>query len=330
MVWGTFEEFSYGLCPECGVLWLITPPADISKYYAHYYSLQAPGTTTQQQVAPVMKRAIRMLRSRQFHRFTNAIINRLHRFFLRKGRYAFNAIMQNDLSSFESSYDTGYSLNLCAMFGLGLRPNSRILDFGSGTGQFVLEMSQLGFSNIIGLDPFIESDIVFPTGARVYKGSLSSIHDSIGTFDVITLHHTFEHIPNPFEVAEKIAHLLNQKGVLVLRFPNIGSPHFKRYRENWWGIHAPRHYFLYSRKSLEIVFEQVGIKIYHVKCDSEYDHYLYSQEYELGIPDNSRYSIRSGSQGSFTHDEINYWKQKARLLNRALVGDWIVYYLRHK
>ena len=244
--------------------------------------------------------------------------------------YGFHAICKNDLSAYECSYDMGFPLNVCSMFGSGLKADSKILDYGCGKGEFVFEMSRLGFHEIIGMDPFLKDEIVFPTGARVIPGSRFRLSDSPNSYDVITMHHVLEHIENPFEVVRTIAGSLNKGGTLLVRIPNIGSPHFHRYRGNWWGFHAPRHFFLYSRKSLEIVLGTVGLEIVFTKCDSEYDHYLYSQEYELDIADNSPFSFRNGADGIFTRSEMRYWKEKSKRLNHALVGDSIAYYIKHK
>ena len=318
MVWGTREKFHYGICPDCGVAWLMDPPEDIGHYYKDYYSLD--GKPSQ-----MAARIFRMLRNGLFGQFFGNATRRICQPFY---NFAARAIAKNDLAAFESSYDSGFSLNVCSLFGLGLGTDSRVLDYGSGTGEFVLDLSQIGFKNVLGVDPFLKEDIVFVTGAKVVRGDLAELKASSQTFDLITLHHAFEHIPNPFEVAAELRALMHPKSVLLLRFPNVGSPHFMRYRGNWLGLHAPRHYFLHSRKSLELVFNPVGMEIYHVKCDSEYDHYLYSQEYELDIPDNSPFSFRAGHSGIFTGGELRYWKAKAKRFNRALVGDWIVYYLR--
>ena len=320
MVLGTRERFRYGLCQDCGVAWLMNPPADIGKYYDKYYSLEKSSPQ-------LAKRVIRMLRNGLFGQLLGAVGKEVRS---RLYNYGFRSISKNDLSAYECSYDLGFPLNVCSMFGMGLNTKSKILDYGSGNGEFVSEMSRLGFCDIIGMDPFLKNEIVFSTGGKVVPESQFSVADWSKAFDVITMHHVFEHIDNPFGVAKTAADCLKKEGTLLLRFPNIASPHFQEYRGNWWGIHAPRRYFLHSRRSLEIVFAEVGMEIVYTKCDSEYDHYLYSQEYELDIPDNSPHSFRSGSAGVFTRNEIRYWKQKAKKLNRALVGDSIVYYLRHR
>ncbi len=318
MVLGTRERFRYGICPDCGVAWLMDRPDDIGRYYKNYYSLES-------RPAQLLERTVRMLRSGLFGQFWGAAITRVCQPFY---NFAARAIRRKDLSAFESSYDSGYSLHVCSLFGLGLGPDCRILDYGSGKGDFVLELSNLGFKNVTGADPFLAENIVFPNGAKVNRGDLSSLKSSGETYDLITLHHVFEHVPNPFEVARDLRVLMHERTVLVVRVPNVGSPHFRRYRGNWSGLHAPRHYFLYSRKGMDLIFNPAGIEIFHVRCDSEYAHYLYSQEYALDIDHNSRFSFRAGNTGIFTGAELRYWKAKSKRFNRALVGDWIVYYLR--
>jgi 2-polyprenyl-3-methyl-5-hydroxy-6-metoxy-1,4-benzoquinol methylase len=329
-VCGTGEVFDYLECSACGVVWLTNPPDDMKKYYENYYSMSMISGTNK---SNFLHRIVQKLTVGGIGCLTRSSINRRHAAINRTfGKWWIaRAIRDNrGVENYISPHLCGFSLNACALLGLGLSKDASILDYGSGDGEFVEEMFRLGFKNTVGMDPFIEKDLMLPSGGMVFSGDMKGNTHRIGLFDLITLNHSFEHIPNPAEIATLLLRHLKDDGVIVLRFPNVGSVHFKQYRENWWGLHAPRHYFLHTKKSLEEIFVPLGAEIRYVKCDSCYDHYLYSQEYELGIYDQSPYSFRRGNNGIFTNSELRYWKKKTRLLNRALVGDWIVYYIAKK
>jgi len=180
---------------------------------------------------------------------------------------------------------------------------------------------------MVGVDPYLDETVRLASGAKVSKSFAECMETQERGFDLITLNHVYEHVDDPRSVARQLCEVLAPDGVMVIRIPSIKSPHFKQYRGDWWNLHAPRHLFLYSQEAIELLFAEHGLEIIHTKCDSQADHYLYSQEYFVGITDASPLSIRNGGRGIFTGKEIEYWKEKAQSLNAALLGDWIVYYL---
>ena len=153
-----------------------------------------------------------------------------------------------------------------------------------------------------------------------------------GQWDLIMLHHTFEHVPSPTATAKLISERLAPGGRCLLRFPNIDSVEFARYGENWWGIHAPRHYHLLSRNALERVFANTGLSVERVWCDSMTEHYFYSYEYSLDISDGDPASVRKQGVPSarWNETEIAHIERNVGWYNKQLIGDWIVYVLRKR
>ena len=73
--------------------------------------------------------------------------------------------------------------------------------------------------------------------------------------------HSFEHMENPFEVMNQSNRLLNKNKFLLVRIPVADSYAFKHYRENWCSLDAPRHLFLHTKKSIELLAKQSGFEI---------------------------------------------------------------------
>ena len=69
---------------------------------------------------------------------------------------------------------------------------------------------------------------------------------SDNSFDLITLWHVLEHLPDPEETFKKIFNLLNKSGYLIIAVPNVYSIEKDHYRENWAGFDVPRHLWHFS------------------------------------------------------------------------------------
>ena len=97
--------------------------------------------------------------------------------------------------------------------------SGKLLDVGAGGGGFTYVSSQLGFDST-GIEP----NIGYSNYAKdqyqvnVKTAQLTDIDDK---FDVITMFHVMEHIPNPVKTFKKLYDLLNENGVLFIEVPNI-------------------------------------------------------------------------------------------------------------
>lgn len=309
MVHGTRESFTYSLCGACGTLALIDPPADLTAYYQNYYSTSALDSG-------------RLNGSSWLSRhFTNHLKRWLLRYSIcgdgLLARYIYHRKTVDSL---------GWGPVFSELRNLGFRvsPRTRFLDVGSGSGGSLNVLAIAGFSNLTGCDPFIDKEInLFPRG-KILKVAIDGVK---GLFDIVMFHHSLEHIPDPASSLKSASGLLAPGGVIVLRFPNIASVEFLKHKENWWGIHAPRHFFIPSHDAVRIMASYAGLEILKSYCDSRFDHYLYSTEYQLDIHDRHPLSFRADSKGLWTELELENARQKANLFNRKMCGDWIAYIL---
>jgi 2-polyprenyl-3-methyl-5-hydroxy-6-metoxy-1,4-benzoquinol methylase len=228
MVNGTREPFDYQLCNACGTLYLVNPPADIGRYYSSYFS-----TNWLADSAPAQRNFKDWLKLHVKNRLCRAAMNH-------PGKLASKIL--DRLISLPPFY--GFQ----ALHRLNLSGDAAILDVGCGNGMIVEALDRIGFSHIYGCDPFIKHEKTFRNGARLLK---TELRDMPGARDLIMLHHCFEHVPDPAATAQLIAERLKPRGRCLLRFPNVDSVEFTRYGENWWGLHAPRHYYLLFTKRPE-------------------------------------------------------------------------------
>lgn len=133
-----------------------------------------------------------------------------------------------------------------------------ILDVGCGSDALMLQyLSQRGFSKLYGVDPFIKEDITIGH-AKILKKRLQDIQ---GTFDIITLNHSFEHMPDQYGVLAHCKKLLAGNGTIILRIPTVSSYAWQQYREYWANLDAPRHLFLHSDKSINLLIDACGLQV---------------------------------------------------------------------
>ena len=103
------------------------------------------------------------------------------------------------------------------------KTSGTLLDVGAGIGQF-LYLAQDGFK--------VKGTEVCDSAVRLARekynidlisGSLEDINFEDTKFDVITLFHVLEHVPNPSQTIEKCKALLSEKGILIIAVPNDAS-----------------------------------------------------------------------------------------------------------
>jgi 2-polyprenyl-3-methyl-5-hydroxy-6-metoxy-1,4-benzoquinol methylase len=157
-----------------------------------------------------------------------------------------------------------------ALFSVGkltLPKDSRILDIGSGSGALIDKLKRLGYSNIMGIDPFINHDIkVNNDTVEIRKNTIHEL-DEKESFDLIMFHHSFEHMPNPLEVLLDAKKHLKKNGIILIRTP-IVSYAFEKYGCNWFQIDAPRHFFIYSINAMKLLIDKAELKLKDTYFDS--------------------------------------------------------------
>jgi hypothetical protein len=76
-----------------------------------------------------------------------------------------------------------------------------------------------------------------------------------GTYHALLFNHAFEHVPNPRELLQKAAAMLEPGGCVVVRIPLADSFAFFHYGADWFQWDAPRHQNLFTRDSFRRLAE---------------------------------------------------------------------------
>jgi len=213
--------------------------------------------------------------------------------------------------------------DLAAIAHMGIPRDCRILDVGCGAGKLLLQLSTVGYKNLTGVDPFVESDLDYGNGVRVKKCSLTDLaHTAKTSWDLIMFHHSFEHIPDQLETLQAVTRLLAPKGSCVIRIPIIGHA-WEEYGTDWVQLDPPRHFFLHTENSLEVLSQKAGLKVISIEHDSYSFQFWGGELYRRGIP----MSTAGVPQRFFSAKQLRDFTQKSAELNAARRGDQAVFAL---
>lgn len=304
MMFGTRDEFEYLECGKCGTLQIVEIP-DLSKYYPkEYYSL---GEVEDVEFASNLKRKIAA---------------RLAGSYLTKGKNLLGKYVVENKDWVDFHFPPSLKESV-----LELSLHSRILDFGCGTGKLLQILYQFGFRDLIGADAFIDSDIFYPNGIKIYKKTLAELSPH---FDLIMLHHSFEHLPEPLETLREIYKLLGKDGFCLVRIPVVNFA-WEKYGVNWVQLDPPRHLFLYTEKSFRFLAGKAGFSVEKIIYDSEEFQFWASEYYAKNIAMNGENWFNGNFDESiFDEQQFLEWKTEAVKLNNENKGDQACFYLRKK
>ena len=187
------------------------------------------------------------------------------------------------LYQFVKSYSLKKKLSLLNSFN---SEEKNLLDIGCGTGDFLLTCKNNGW-NVVGVEPnskaknLADSKLNFNENTSVYS-DLEKLANH--KFDVITLWHVLEHVPNLEDYILKLKSLLKPKGILVVAVPNYKSYDAIYYKQFWAAFDVPRHLWHFSKKSIQLLFSDVKMNVVKIKpmlFDSFYVSLL-SETYKTG------------------------------------------------
>ena len=156
-----------------------------------------------------------------------------------------------------------------------------LLDIGAGTGDFLLTAKQNGW-NTIGVEPSEKAK-----GIAIGKGiqfSDSTEELESNSFDVITMWHVLEHVPNLEIQIKELKRLVKPNGTIIIAVPNFKSYDANYYGKFWAAFDVPIHFWHFSKTAIKLLFEKEDIKLEKVlpmKFDSFYVSLL-SEKYKNG------------------------------------------------
>jgi len=197
------------------------------------------------------------------------------------------------------------------------RPNGRpirVLDLGCGSGRFLAHLAARGCEcHGTELTPLTAQRAAALQGVRIRTDPLTSDAYPEAHFDVISLWHVLEHLPDPDQALRQCRRWLAPDGLLMLAVPNIDSWQARLFRGAWFHLDPPFHLFHYSPVSLRACLEANGFEttaIAHLCWQYNPYGFLQSLLNAVGFPRDELYDLLKGNRSD----------PFLRLLAQALCG----------
>lgn len=161
------------------------------------------------------------------------------------------------------------------------KSKGNLLDIGAGTGDFLNEANKQGWTTL-GYEPNNSAKILAENKGVVFTEDIFVLPNA--SFDVITMWHVLEHVPNLEEYIANLKRLLKPSGTIIIAVPNYKSFDAQYYGRFWAAYDVPRHLWHFSKSSIKRLFSDHDLKLFHVKpmwFDSFYVSML-SEKYKTG------------------------------------------------
>lgn len=293
---GLLENFDYQLCANCGTMQLLQVPNNLGKYYPNddYYSFNMKLDANNKQDV------LRKIKTDYLLFGKQPIIGRL----LSLGYKV------SELYNWVKYTNAQY--------------NDAILDIGTGNGSLLARLFKIGFTNLTGIDPYINDNIDYG-GIKVLKKDIFDVDEQ---YDVVMMHHSLEHTINPLAVLKKVCSILKPNGRALVRVPIMGNYGWEKYGEFWCGLDAPRHIFIPTEQGLKSLVTQAGFKVERFYYDSS-DYVVWcSEQYKKGIALHQPNSYLINEKASiFTKKQVRAFRKIMQAQNKNSKGDMAAIYL---
>ena len=144
----------------------------------------------------------------------------------------------------------------------------KLLDFGCGAGGFLM-MAKDYASKVAGVEKQDALRVLFKEKNLDIFDNPDEIHDK---FDVITMFHVLEHLPDPKSVIKELLNKLKDDGKLIIEVPNEDDALLSLYACKKFAdfTHWSCHLYSFNRKTLKKLLEDTGVKVNYIKLVQRY------------------------------------------------------------
>ena len=157
----------------------------------------------------------------------------------------------------------------------------RILDIGAGVGDFLSVTKNDGWE-AIGIEPSDKAKAIAEKKGVIFVDNLSKLENN--SFDVITMWHVLEHVPDLENQIAELKRLIKPNGTIIIAVPNFKSFDANHYGHFWAAYDIPIHLWHFSKTAIKKLFAKQNlelVKVLPMKFDGFYVSLL-SEKYKTG------------------------------------------------
>jgi 2-polyprenyl-3-methyl-5-hydroxy-6-metoxy-1,4-benzoquinol methylase len=157
----------------------------------------------------------------------------------------------------------------------------RILDIGAGVGDFLQVAKNDGWETI-GIEPSAKAKTIAKSKGVSFVEDLSQLENN--SFDIITMWHVLEHVPDLENQIKELKRLLKPNGTVIIAVPNFKSHDALHYGKYWAAYDVPIHLWHFSKTAIKKLFAKEDlhlVKVLPMKFDAFYVSLL-SEKYKTG------------------------------------------------
>lgn len=137
------------------------------------------------------------------------------------------------------------------------RPGMQVLDIGCGAGFFLrllraLKIEASGLEPNRGYADFARNELGID---NIHTGTLAEYNPG-SRFDIITINHVFEHLPDPLASLARMRGLLKDNGAIIMEIPNIESTYHAPNRIFHYG-----HLYWYNPITIHALLQKAGFDV---------------------------------------------------------------------
>lgn len=167
-----------------------------------------------------------------------------------------------------------------------MKSGGLIADVGCGSAHFLNILKKHGDSSwkLVGIDISPEAIAHLKRhGLQGVLGRFESLDWKLQSPTVIVMNQMIEHFEDPKAVVKKAFELLEPGGVIILETPSLeGWDTFLFRRRYWGGWHTPRHWCIYTERTLGSLLSQNGFEVVEVNYLANPWSWLHSFQYSIG------------------------------------------------
>lgn len=144
-----------------------------------------------------------------------------------------------------------------------LGKSARILDIGCANGGLLRALKEIGFNNLVGLDPS-QACVAYTSqtvGIQAHVGSLMSLGEDLGNFDLVILSHVLEHVQDLNKAIIQMKNILKQNGLIYIEVPDANR--YQEYNFSPFQEFNTEHINHFSLMSLINLFSRNGFAPSH-------------------------------------------------------------------